>query len=234
MRDKRLIIADGHHRYETALAYRDEMRGMGNSSLDASHEWLPMTFFNMQSPALTVLATHRVVGRLKAFNSESFLKCAEEFFDLQEGPKDSTAFASALKEAGTKRLTIGVATSDGRRLFLRLKAVELSSVMPDLSEKQRTLDVAVLHRLLLERCLGITEDAVKHESNIQYVRELEAALKTVSDGEADVAFLLNPVRLDQMRDIVYEGNVMPQKSTDFYPKVLSGLVMYSLDDDSGV
>ena len=77
------------------------------------------------------------------------------------------------------------------------------------------------------------QDSVKHESNIQYVRELESAMKAVSKGKADVAFLLNPVRLDQMRDIVYEGNVMPQKSTDFYPKVLSGLVMYSLDQ-SGV
>ena len=128
-------------------------------------------------------------------------------------------------------MTIGVASSDKHRL-LSLKPVDLSAVMQGLSEKQRTLDVAVLQRILLERCLGITLDAVKHESNIQYVRELDLAMKTVSEGKADVAFLLNPIRLDQMRDIVYEGNVMPQKSTDFYPKVLSGLVMYSLDEPS--
>ena len=100
--------------------------------------------------------------------------------------------------------------------------------MPDLSEKQR-LDVVILHRLILERCLGITEDAVKKESYITYVRERDAAMKAVRSGNAQVAFLLNPTRLDQMRDIAYEGNVMPQKSTDFYPKVLSGLTMYSLD-----
>jgi uncharacterized protein (DUF1015 family) len=126
-------------------------------------------------------------------------------------------------------MTIGVATSDAYR-FLTLKPVDLSVVMQGLSEKQRALDVAVLQRILLERCLGITLDAVKHESNIQYVRELDLAMKTVAAGKADLAFLLNPIRLDQMRDIVYEGNVMPQKSTDFYPKILSGLVMYSLDD----
>jgi uncharacterized protein (DUF1015 family) len=114
--------------------------------------------------------------------------------------------------------------------MLRLKPVSLSAVMADFSEKQRALDVAVLHRLLIEGCLGITEEAVTHESNIRYVRELDAAMKAVVSGDAQIAFLLNPVRLDQMRDIVYEGNVMPQKSTDFYPKVLSGLVLYSLEE----
>jgi uncharacterized protein (DUF1015 family) len=89
--------------------------------------------------------------------------------------------------------------------------------------------VVVLHRLLIERCLGITEEAVKHESNITYVREFDAALNAVVDRTAQISFLLNATKLDQLRDIAYEGNVMPQKSTDFYPKVLSGLLLYSLD-----
>jgi uncharacterized protein (DUF1015 family) len=101
--------------------------------------------------------------------------------------------------------------------------------MSDLSEKQRTLDVVVLHRLLLERCLGITAEAVKKESYIEYVRERDVAIDAVKQGRAQVAFLLNPTRLDQIRDIAYEGNVLPQKSTDFYPKVLSGLTMYAMD-----
>ena len=114
--------------------------------------------------------------------------------------------------------------------FLRLKpSLNLASLMPDLSEKQRTLDVVILHRLILDRCLGITEDAVKKESFITYVRDREAAINAVREGKSQVAFLLDPTRLDQMRDIAYEGNVMPQKSTDFYPKVLSGLTMYSMD-----
>src|SRR6185436_11787564 len=102
--------------------------------------------------------------------------------------------------------------------------------MPDLSEKQRTLDVIVLHRLLLEKCLGISEDAVKKESYLTYVRERDAAINAVREDGAQAAFLLNPTRLDQVRDIAYEGNVLPQKSTDFYPKVLSGLTMYSMED----
>ena len=229
MNGRKLIIADGHHRYETALAYRDEQRNLGFRDSDAPHEWLPMTFFNMRSPALTVLPTHRVVQQLPAFASEKFFEQASEFFDIETAPVNTAAFAAALADAGRRRLTIGVATDRGsRRALLRLKPLDLSRVMEGLSANQRVLDVAVLHRLLIERCLGVTEEAVSHESNISYVREFETALKAVAAG-AQVAFLLNPVRLDQMRDIVYEGNVMPQKSTDFYPKVLSGLVLYSLD-----
>jgi uncharacterized protein (DUF1015 family) len=228
MNGRKLIIADGHHRYETALAYRDEQRAQRGNSGDAACEWLPMTFFNIHSPALTVLPTHRVVQGLQVFSGAKFLEQASEFFDIEPAPSTSEAFAAALAEAGRRRLTIAVATEGGRRCaLLCLKANDFATVMNDLSPKQRELDVVVLHRLLIERCLGVTEDAVKHESNISYVREFDAALQAVANG-AQVAFLLNPVRLEQMRDIVYEGNVMPQKSTDFYPKVLSGLVLYSV------
>jgi uncharacterized protein (DUF1015 family) len=207
MSDKKLIIADGHHRYETALAYRDEMRGEKGSGR------IPMTFFNMHSPGLTILPTHRVLANLPGFDSRTFFGRAAEFFDFSKGD----------------RVTIGVFVH-GELSFLQLKPdLDLGRLMPDLSETQRGLDVVVLHRLLLEQCLGITEDAVKKESYITYVREREAAISAVRSGEAQVAFLLNSTRLDQLRDIAYEGNVMPQKSTDFYPKVLSGLTMYSMD-----
>lgn len=210
MEDKKLIIADGHHRYETALAYRDEMGGEKGSGC------LPMTFFNMNSPALTILPTHRVLANLPSFDSKIFFDFAAQYFDV-------------MNSAGGGGVTIAVFT-DGGLSFLRLKAtLDLESLLPDLSAKQRTLDVVVLHRLILEKCLGITEDSVKKESNITYVRDRDTAITAVRDGKAQVAFLLNPTRLDQMRDIAYEGNVMPQKSTDFYPKVLSGLTMYALD-----
>ena len=207
MAEKKLIIADGHHRYETALAYRDEMKGAKGS------DRIPMTFFNMHSPGLTILPTHRVLSNLPAFDAQNLFNRAAEFFELSRG----------------ERSTIGVFIH-GELSFLQLKpGLDLASLMPDLSERQRTLDVVILHRLILERCLGITEDAIRKESYITYVREREAAVSAVRSGKAQVAFLLNPTRLDQMRDIAYEGNVMPQKSTDFYPKVLSGLTMYPLE-----
>ena len=207
MDGKKLIIADGHHRYETALAYRNEMRG------EIGSDRMPMTFFNMDSPGLTILPTHRVLASLPGFDSTLLFARAAEFFDSSSGGG----------------VTIEV-FADGQPRRLHLKpSVDLATLMPDLSEKQRTLDVVVLHRLLLEKCLGITEDAVKKESYITYVRERDAAINKVRDGKAQAAFLLNPTRLDQVRDIAYEGNVLPQKSTDFYPKVLSGLTMYAME-----
>src|SRR5438093_3157794 len=210
MQDKRLIIADGHHRYETALAYRDEMRSQHGS------DRLPMTFFNISSPGLTILPTHRVLTKVPEFDLNTLLERASEFFEVTSSPAGQT-------------VTIGVFVEE-RLLYLLLKpSLDLAALMPDLSEKQRTLDVVDLHRLIFEKCLGITEDAVKKESYITYLRERDAALNAVRQRQAQAAFLLNPTRLDQMRDIAYEGNVMPQKSTDFYPKVLSGLMMYALD-----
>jgi uncharacterized protein (DUF1015 family) len=210
MTDKKLIIADGHHRYETALAYRDEMQARNGS------DRMPMTFFNMASPGLTILPTHRVVSNVRDFHSKKLLDLAAAFFDVSDSP-------------GAAAVVIGVFV-DGQLLFLRLKAsLDLAELMPDLSEKQRRLDVIILHRLIIEKCLGISEEAVRGESHILYVRERESAIDAVREGKAQVAFLLNPTRLDQLRDIALEGNVMPQKSTDFYPKVLSGLTMYELE-----
>jgi uncharacterized protein (DUF1015 family) len=231
MKPRKLIIADGHHRYETALAYRDEQRAERKSILEGPYDWLPMTFFNMHSPALAVLPTHRVVSRLQDFSSDSFLEGAARFFDIEDAPRDAGAFSASLKRSGRARSTIGVVTDAGARsVLLSLKPLDLSAVMNDLSDKERGLDVVILHRLLIEGCLGITEEAVTRESNITYCRGFGEAIQAVASGKSQIAFLLNPVRLDQLRDIVYEGRVMPQKSTDFYPKVLSGLVLYSLED----
>ena len=160
-----------------------------------------------------MLPTHRVVANVPGFTSKMLFSRAAEFFDT----------------SGGEGITIGV-FADGQLAHLRLKSsIDLAALMPDLSAKQRTLDVVVLHRLLLEKCMGITPEAVKKESYITYVREREAAINAVREGRAQVAFLLNPTKLEQVRDIAYEGNVLPQKSTDFYPKVLSGLTMYSME-----
>lgn len=230
MASKKLVIADGHHRYETALAYRDERRQAAGGAVDpdAAFERMPMTFFNMHSPALTVLPTHRVVAGVKDFDPAVLLRRAGEFFDIAEAPSSSEEFRSALAKGGTKRVTIGLRLPDGSSRLLGLREGG-DRAMGDLSPALKSLDVMVLHRLILEKCLDITEDAVRKESHITYVREFDAALGAVAGGRAQAAFLLNPTRLDQLRDIAYEGNVMPQKSTDFYPKVLSGLVMYAVE-----
>jgi uncharacterized protein (DUF1015 family) len=126
-------------------------------------------------------------------------------------------------------VTIGV-FAEGRLSFWRVKAaLDLRELMPDLSEKQRALDLVILHRLMLERCLGITEETIQKETHLAYVRGRDAAIAAVREGNAQAAFLVSPTRLEQLRDIAFEGDVMPQKSTDFYPKLLSGLTMYMMD-----
>jgi uncharacterized protein (DUF1015 family) len=220
MAEKTLIIADGHHRYETGLAYRDEMRAAaGANRPDAAYERLPMAFFNMQNPGLTILPTHRVVFGLMQFEPGVMLHRASRYFDIDSASAEPEQFRSSVQEAGTRTIAIGVCLQDGRHLILRLK-----------SFVERDLDVAILHRFLLEQSLDISDEAIKGGKHIAYIREFASALDAVEKGSGQVAFLLNPTRLEQMKDIAYAGQVMPQKSTDFYPKVLSGLIMYSLGE----
>jgi hypothetical protein len=173
-----------------------------------------------------------VIANVAGFDANNFFQRASEFFEVDPASADVEKLRADLNAAGKKRIPIGVCTGGASRVaLLGLKeGLDLASAMPGLSESQRGLDVVILHRLLIERCLGISEEAVRKESNITYVREMNAALNAVKNGNAQISFLLNPTGLHQMRDIAYEGNVMPQKSTDFYPKVLSGLMMYSLSD----
>ena len=165
MADKKLIIADGHHRYETALGFREEMRGEKGS------DRIPMTFFNINSPGLTILPTHRVLANLPDFELKSFLAKSSEFFDIVDSNEGDG-------------VTIGVFAA-GEEMFLRLKpSLDLAALLPDLSASQRRLDVVILHRLIIEKCLGISEEAVKKESYITYVRGRDEAVKMVRDRKA--------------------------------------------------
>jgi uncharacterized protein (DUF1015 family) len=234
MADKKLIIADGHHRYETALTYRDEMRAAsGKVDPDAPYERMTMTFFNMEAPGLEILPTHRVLANVAGYEYDEFMTRAADFFAISTPPSAADELRSALRRAGTQQLTIGVCSGKERQMALLTlkKELNLATILPDLSPRLRQLDVVILHRLLIEKCLGISEDAVRKESHITYLRELDQALKAVAEGRAQLAFLLNPTSLHQMRDVAYQGIVMPQKSTDFYPKVLSGLTMYALEQE---
>lgn len=242
MREKKLIIADGHHRYETALNYRNERRaaaagaGAGNghsathSTRDlAPYEFVMMTFVNMDSPGLLILPTHRVVHSLEAFSMESFREKACEFFSVEEvdAGVDAARATAILKEAahtGTSLLAIG---RDRALLLSRPKAPP--SVFGGLSFRQQGLDVVQLHKCLLEHVLGISEDAIRDQRNISYIRDASETMNLVRSGKANVAFLMNAARMQQVRDIAFAGEVLPQKSTDFYPKLLSGLTVYALE-----
>lgn len=237
MKQKKLIIADGHHRYETALTYRNERRFETQSTTKDTkdHEGMPsyefamMTFVNMDSSGLLILPTHRVVHGLGDFSAENFRSGASKFFSVEEAdPALTPARAlSMLKEAGQTGTAILAVVRD--RAFLLSRPANPEQILQNVSIRQRGLDIVQLHKCLLENVLGISEEAIREQKNISYIRDAAEALKLVRSGEANVAFLMNPVRIQQMRDIAFASEVLPQKSTDFYPKLLSGLTIYALE-----
>ncbi len=238
MRDKKLIIADGHHRYETAFAYRDLRRAEG--AADERADYVMATFVRMETPGLTILPTHRVVHSLPGFDWGAFAAESKKAFDweaLHESPassKGAAALEQKLAAVGRNRHAIAAYAGDGKLALLSLKPdFDLAAALPELSEAQRRLDVIILHRLLLDRALGISAEAVREEKNLHYVRELHEAVETVNSGKAQLCFLMNPTPIESVRDVAFAGQVMPQKSTDFYPKLLSGLTIYWLDNPQG-
>jgi uncharacterized protein (DUF1015 family) len=241
MQDKKLIIADGHHRYETALNYGKEHAARATAVAgERSTGSLPqppypeaatmMTFVNMDAPGLTILPTHRVVHGLQGFDSGKFLERAGQYFEIQPVPStsDIPGMMKQLAEAGKKGASFIAVTRTGSHLLTAKKAA-VEARLTEQPERQRRLDVVQLHSVVLENVLGISQQAVLDQSHLRYVREAAEAMQQVRSGEADVAFLMNPVTLDQLREVAFAGDVMPQKSTDFYPKLLSGLAIYALD-----
>jgi uncharacterized protein (DUF1015 family) len=246
MADKKIIIADGHHRYETALNFRNECRTkLGKTDPRAAYDFAMMTFINSHSRGLTILPTHRLIRNVANFDFERFRKALAPFFDWYSYPflnseERVTSYADFRKDMAREnhgRRAIGIypgAPDGGARafyLFLLRRDVNLETLLPDISEAQRGLDVVLLHRLILEKGLGITAEAVTAEKNVTYEREIEAAIAAVDRGDAQLACLLNPVRVQQVVEIALGGDVLPQKSTDFYPKLLSGLAIYKVEGE---
>jgi uncharacterized protein (DUF1015 family) len=226
MKDKKLIIADGHHRYETALNYRNERRAAaGKHDPNAAYERVMMTFVNSEDPGLVILPTHRVVHGLRNFSLPDFLKKLENVFAVTKVEKADPVGAFSDHPDGNRLLAV---TKDSAYL-LRPRPEKLSERLSMFSAAQRELDVLVLHKHLLEGVLGMTEESIRNQENLQYIRDAAEAIARVRSGESQIAFLMNPVRIEQMSAIALAGEVMPQKSTDFYPKLLSGMTFYSLE-----
>jgi uncharacterized protein (DUF1015 family) len=230
MADKKLIIADGHHRYETALNYRDEMRQQAGNDLAAPHERVMMTFVNMDAAGLVILPTHRVVFGLEGFSIFEMVAKFQANFEVEDlGPlSDIEVALGTLREAGKEGTALLAATAHGGFLLRSRPQIHWNGAA-SLSERQRALDVVKLHMLVLEGTLGLSEKDIPDQKHLRYVRDAREAVDQVQQG-ANVAFLMNPVRMDHVRDIAFGGEVLPQKSTDFYPKLLSGLVAYSLEE----
>jgi uncharacterized protein (DUF1015 family) len=225
---RQLIIADGHHRYETALAFRKEQQAKGTAYGPQPWDYVMMTFVNLHSPGLVILPTHRVIHNLAGFDSDRFAQRAAEFLEVETlpGTQSLPALVERLRSAGPNCI---LAITGKRDYLLRATPEKLSSLLAAFSGRQRSLDVVLLHKVLIERVLGLSAHAIREQKHVAYLRDAEQAVAHVRSRDAELAFLMNPVTVEQMRDVALAGEFMPQKSTDFYPKLLSGLTIYALD-----
>ncbi len=238
-REMPLVIADGHHRYETALAYRNFSREPEHST--GSSDYVMVTLVRMETDGLTILPTHRLVHNLPGYDPSQFTASSRAIFDWEHvpvaGPPSewSAQFLAKLSAAGRNAPALGVYMGVGKLALLRLrKDFNLDRQLADLAPTLRRLDVILLHRLVLERLLGIDAQAVREEKNLSYFRDAALACDAVDSGRGQAAFLLNPTPVQAVHANALADCPMPQKSTDFYPKLLSGLTVYWMDNPEGI
>lgn len=233
---KKLYIADGHHRYQTALEYRRRsVEREGELGDDDPRNFVMMMIVEMENPGLSVLPVHRVVLSGGSLSVENLLKDIDQWFVVEEveipkGARSGQIFRllRVLEAAGREGNAFGLFLREPDRFFLiSLKPGldVLRSVESDYSATFGNLDVTVLHRLIIEKALGIPSERESVERNLVFTRDAMVAMQMVDSGKGLAAFFMNPTKVDQVRDIADQGEKLPQKSTYFYPKPCSGVVM---------
>ncbi len=224
-----LFIADGHHRFETALNFVKECEAHGwKPAATESFDKRMVTCFNSADQGTTILPSHRLVRDLPQFDSEHFLKAAEQYFTVE--PVGSSAGLWDKMKRGREEHVFGFYSGDARKCCL-LRLTEEGGVDPLMlahPEVYRHLDVSILHTLILDRLLEIDEKKLVAQSHIDYARDRETCIKLVDEGKYQAAFFLNPTTVEQVQRVALLGERMPQKSTDFYPKLLTGLVFMKM------
>jgi uncharacterized protein (DUF1015 family) len=226
-----VYIADGHHRYETACNYRNERRAQKNGNGggvegDRDYDYVLMMCVPMSDPGLHILPTHRLIHALPDFSAEKFLKKALALFDVTEATEDSL---TALAEQEEGAIRIGVVFNQGGLRILKIKPdgmEAMRNLAPKCSEAWRELDVSVLHELLLKGVLGLSEENVLRKEGVTYVKDArETILRVQAEPAFSLGFILRPTRIEQVRVVAAGGERMPHKSTYFFPKLLSGMVI---------
>lgn len=223
-KDKKLYIADGHHRYETALNFHKK-QGTESSG------YIAMMLVNMENKGLVVFPTHRIVKGLENFNAEKVIEDCKPYFDIAEAPGEERMQAALNQFYDEGKKAFAMYAGCGKCYVMTLKDEgAVKKLLPDMSEAYCGLDVTVLHSLVLERILGIDKENMANQKNLTYTRSRQEALEAVDMDGADCSFILNPTKVSEIRDVAAAGEKMPQKSTYFYPKLITGLVMNKFSD----
>ena len=229
--DRKLYIADGHHRYETALNYRNYCRENGISKEGDAQDYQMIYLVDMEHPGLVVFPTHRLVRDLESFNKENILEQCKEYFEVEEKSdvENMEKDLDVLYQQGKK--AFGFFCGGDSWVQLTLKSFDsIKELLPDLSKASQELDVTVLHTLILEKIFGIDKENMANQINLTYTKYFREAIDGVNNKEFQCAFILNPTRVTEIRDVALAGEKMPQKSTYFYPKMITGMVMNELVD----
>jgi len=233
--DKQVLIADGHHRYETALAYRDWIRShSSNHSGNELYNYVMMFLTNVDDEGLVIYPTHRLIHSLPSFDRKAFLESVAKFFIVREY-KDEEAIMIALASNPVPSFGLLMA-GDPTVYLLSLNPTSLPSeiVRDPLPPEVKELDVTILHSVILKDLLGISVEAQEQKRNLEYVRDAQEAYQSVLRGQAQLAFVMNATKIHQVRSVARAGSTMPQKSTYFYPKLVSGLVMNVMSERNGL
>ncbi len=224
--DKKLYIADGHHRYETALNFHRSLCASGKAVPGDRSGYVMMMLVNMENNGLVVFPTHRIVHGLAEFNAEKIIDECRNYFTVSEAPDEGRMQAALNMAYDEGKKAFAMYVGAGNCFVMTLKdETAVKRLLPDMSDAYCGLDVSVLHSLVLERIFGIDKENMANQKNLGYTRSREEALKAVDIDGADCSFILNPTKVSEIRDVAAAGEKMPQKSTYFYPKLITGLVM---------
>ncbi|MBI5871124.1 MAG: DUF1015 domain-containing protein [Actinobacteria bacterium] len=233
--DKTLLIADGHHRYETALAYRDQRRAEEDSDGDGPYDYMMVYLSDLENSSQSILPIHRFVSGLTAETIRDLLPSLENSFEVEEltGPADECAqkMIEAMNSARDDHNIFGMylaGTSTFHLLTGRHPRPMISADENSKSAAYRSLDIAVLDQTILTGILGISPGAANESASVRFVERTEKALSELNSPELDVAFFVNPTSMEEIKAVAEAGEKMPQKSTYFYPKPVTGLVFRSL------
>jgi len=222
---RNLIIADGHHRYETALDYRAEQRARYPAApADAGFNYRMVTLVSMSDPGLTILPTHRLIFGYHKLSAQELLDKVGAYFTTEK-VADRPALEARLEAARGETGRIGLVTADGFYSLTLKELAIMGQLAPGRAADWKELDVSILHELLLEHVMGLTKESIERKENINYLREPDMGYQQVANGKAQFLFALNPTRMEQVTACTEVGEKMPQKSTDFYPKVITGLTI---------
>ena len=232
MKDRALFIADGHHRYETALFYRDLVKGtekVQNSSGDAPADYIMMMCVSMEDPGLVILPTHRLARNIKDLDPEKIKNSLNEVFDISDLGSDCDAetLTQKLSEGSHKhKIAMYIGESDKKFYILTLRDEKLlDPILTGEHVEWKSIDTGILHGVIFDRALGIQAKNISKSENVKYNQGVEDSVAKVNNGEYQIAFFLNPTKIGQIKDIATKRHKMPPKATYFYPKLMTGMVV---------